>query len=49
MQNKYESPDVIEIGQAPSVILGEKGLGMFDSITGDDRTQVLDPVTDLDE
>jgi len=49
MQNEYESPDVIQIGQAPSVILGEKMAGYFDTITGDENTCVMDPVTDIDE
>ena len=49
MQNNYESPDVIQIGQAPSVILGAKEMGMFDSITGSENTMVLNPITDIDE
>lgn len=49
MQNNYESPDVIEIGQAPSVILGEKQIGMWDSITLSEGTEVVDPETDIDE
>ena len=49
MQNTYESPDVIQIGQAPSVILGAKALGMWDSNTQSEGTQVIDPETDIDE
>lgn len=49
MQNNYESPDVIQVGQAPSVILGEKGPSYLDWLTGDEYTCVLDPVTDIDE
>lgn len=49
MQNTYESPDVIQIGQAPSVILGEKELAMWDSATQSEGTHVVDPDTDIDE
>jgi hypothetical protein len=49
MQNTYESPEVIEIGQAPSVILGEKKLGMWDSLTQSEGTEVINLQTDIDE
>lgn len=49
MQNAYESPDVIQIGQAPSVILGAKDMGMWDSITQSEGTRIVDPDTDIDE
>jgi hypothetical protein len=49
MQNQYESSDVIQIGQAPSLILGEKMAGSYDWMTGDEFTCVIDPVTDIDE
>ena len=49
MQNNYESPDVIQIGEAPSVILGQKDLGMWDTLTQSEGTRVVDPNTDIDE
>lgn len=49
MQNRYESPDVIQIGQAPSVILGAKREGIRDQITGAEMTEVYDWMTDIDE
>jgi hypothetical protein len=46
--NTYESPDVIEIGEAQSLILGAKFVGMYDEINGDEHT-VYDWNVDIDE
>lgn len=47
--NTYESPDVIEIGEAQALILGAKRGGMYDVANGDETTEVYDPITDIDE
>jgi hypothetical protein len=49
MQNKYESPEVIQIGVAQCLILGAKRPGMYDDVNGDETTEVYDLVTDIDE
>jgi len=48
MQNTYESPDVIQIGEAGSMILGTKVHGYFDTFTGAEGTYALD-MYDIDE
>jgi hypothetical protein len=49
MQNEYTCPEIIDIGQAQSVIQGAKGCGTFDVLTGDETIGVCDPQTDIDE
>ena len=48
MWNSYEFPEVIQIGEAKSLILGSKELGMFDVITGDEWSN-YNMSTDIDE
>jgi hypothetical protein len=47
--NKYEIPEVVEVDRAKDAILGEKQLGPLDDRTGAEFTEVIDPVTDIDE
>ena len=49
MQNKYEAPDVIQIGQAQSLIRGTKWLGAFDIYTSCEATCILNIFYDIDE
>lgn len=47
--NEYEIPEVIEVDEAKNAILGAKIELPSDFLNGDERTQVVDPETDIDE
>ena len=49
MKNTYEIPEVVELDQAHNLILGSKVQGDLDTRTGDEFSQILPPVTDIDE
>lgn len=49
MQNNYESPDAIQIGQAEVLILGVKWQGAFDIYTSCEASCVVDIFYDIDE
>jgi hypothetical protein len=49
MQNKYEAPDVTQIGEAQSQIRGTKGMGAFDIYTSCEATCIIDIFYDIDE
>jgi len=48
MRNSYELPEVIQIGEAQSLILGSKRPGMLDVMTGDEWSEYI-VSTDIDE
>jgi hypothetical protein len=48
MQNRYESSEVVQIGEAKSLIQGAKIPGPFDVMTGDESTEWV-MSTDIDE
>ena len=48
MRNSYEFPEVIQIAEAQSLILGCKVGGVFDVVTGDEFTQYI-ASCDIDE
>jgi hypothetical protein len=48
MNNNYQAPEVIEVGEAQCIILGAKQAGLYDSISQSPGT-VVNPQTDIDE
>jgi len=49
MQNEYSAPDVVQIGQAQSLIHGTKWIGPFDIYFGMESTAVTNIFYDIDE